>query len=210
MSKSTNDGLVALLVVLVMLVLTSPVKRGVLVGLGAASKFFPAALLPLVAVGPGNEDRSALRKVLAAFVIVTGASFAIFMPDGGIKEVWQHTLGYQLTRSDIFSIWALHPTLAPIKVALELAAVALALLVAFRPRGPRTTTQVAALAAAVTIGLQLPALHWFYLYIVWFLPLVLIAVLAGDAPAIEAEPAALIEAPEVVAIESEPVLAAVA
>jgi hypothetical protein len=28
---------------------------------------------------------------------------------------------------------------------------------------------------------QLPALHWFYLYIVWFLPLVLVAVLAGDA-----------------------------
>jgi hypothetical protein len=29
---------------------------------------------------------------------------------------------------------------------------------------------------------QLPALHWFYLYIVWFLPLVLVAVLAGEAP----------------------------
>ncbi len=32
------------------------------------------------------------------------------------------------------------------------------------------------------IAVQLPALHWFYLYIVWFLPLVLVAVLgAGGA-----------------------------
>jgi hypothetical protein len=34
----------------------------------------------------------------------------------------------------------------------------------------------------VTIAVQLPALHWFYLYIVWFLPLVLVAVLADDVP----------------------------
>ncbi len=56
MEKSTNDGLVALIVVLVMLALESPIKRGVLVGLGAASKFFPAILLPLVAVGRGDAD----------------------------------------------------------------------------------------------------------------------------------------------------------
>jgi hypothetical protein len=41
---------------------------------------------------------------------------------------------------------------------------------------------VAALAAAVIIAVQLPALHWFYLYIVWFLPLVLVAVLGAGAP----------------------------
>jgi Glycosyltransferase family 87 len=210
MSKSTNDGMVALLVVLVMLVLTSPVKRGVLIGLGAASKFFPAALLPLVAVGRGTEDRSAVRKVLAAFVIVTGVSFAVLLPPGGIQEVWQHTLGYQLTRTDIFSLWALHPTLAPIKVALEVGAVALAVLVGFRPRGPRTVAQVAALGAAVTIALQLPALHWFYLYIVWFLPLVLIAVFATDAPAAE-EPPVLDAAPQALELdEAAPALAAVA
>jgi Glycosyltransferase family 87 len=179
MEKSTNDGLVALLVVAVMLALNSPIKRGIIVGLGAASKFFPAALLPLVAIGPGNEPRTAIRKVLAGFVLATGVSFAVFLPSGGIREVWNHTLGYQLTRSDIFSIWALHPSLAPLKVAVELGAVLLTLAVALRPRGPRTPAQVAALAAAVIIALQLPALHWFYMYIVWFLPLVLIAALAG-------------------------------
>jgi hypothetical protein len=200
MEKSTNDGLVALTVVLVMLLLTSPIKRGIMVGLGAASKFFPAVLLPLVAIGPGNEDRSAIRKVLAGFVIATGASFAIFLPPGGIQEVWNHTIGYQLTRSDVFSIWALHPSLAPIKDLVELGAAALAVAVAFRPRGLRTPAQVGALAAAVIIAVQLPAMHWFYLYIVWFLPLVLIAVLAvGPSPVDEvAEPkaGAELEAPE--------------
>ena len=65
MEKSTNDGLVALIVVLIMLALESPIKRGVLVGLGAASKFFPAILLPLVAVGRGDGDQRTIRKVLA-------------------------------------------------------------------------------------------------------------------------------------------------
>jgi hypothetical protein len=175
--------------VLILLALNSPVRRGVLVGVGAASKWFPAVLLPLVAVGHGtSHDREGLtiRKVLAAFVITVGASIAVFLPSGGLKEVWDHTIGFQLTRTDISSIWALHPGLAPIKDALELAAVVLAVLVAFRPRGARTTAQVAALAAAVIIAVQVPALHWFYLYIPWFMPLVLVAVLAPSASTVDA------------------------
>ena len=182
MEKSTNDGLVALIVVLVVLALKSPIKRGALVGIGAASKFFPAILLPVVAVGPGETDRSTVRKVLAGFVIAVGASIAIFLPPGGLGEIWDHTIGFQLTRTDIFSIWALHPGLAPVKVAVEAFAVILAVAVAFRPRGARTPAQVAALAASTIIAVQLPALHWFYLYIPWFLPLVLIAVLGAEAP----------------------------
>jgi hypothetical protein len=204
--KNTNDGLVALIVVLVLLALNGPVKRGVLVGVGAASKFFPAILLPLVAVGRGDGDQRTIRKVLAGFVVAVGASFAVFLPPGGLQEVWDHTLGFQLTRTDIFSIWALHSTLAPIKLALEAFAVILSVAVAFRPRGVRTTAQIAALGAAVTIALQLPALHWFYLYIVWFLPLVLVAVLAADGPA-SPEPTPATDARGLEHGDAEPVLA---
>jgi hypothetical protein len=206
MYKSTNDGLVALIVVLVMLALNSPIKRGLLVGIGAASKFFPAVLLPLVAVGRGDADRSTARRVLAGFVIAVGASVAVFLPSGGLKEMWDHTIGFQLTRSDIFSIWALHPTLAPIKVAVEALAVILSVVVAFRPRGARSPAQVAALAAAVTIAVQLPALHWFYLYIVWFLPLVLVAVL-GEPVSATREPVPASDAPPAEQGDAEPVLA---
>jgi hypothetical protein len=42
----------------------------------------------------------------------------------------------------------------------------------------RDIVTLAALGAAVLIALQLAVTHWFYLYLVWFLPLVLVALLA--------------------------------
>ena len=38
------------------------------------------------------------------------------------------------------------------------------------------------IAAAVLIAAQLPAGHWFYLYVVWFAPFVLIALFAAHFP----------------------------
>ena len=52
----------------------------------------------------------------------------------------------------------------------------LALLVAFVPRRRDIVTPRGA-GAAVIIALQLGITHWFYLYIVWFFPLVLVALL---------------------------------
>jgi len=87
MVKSTNDGLVALLVILGLLALTAPFTRGVLVGLAAAAKFFPAALLALLAVGPGEQPRGAWRKTVAGFVIAAGTVVAVFLPPGGLREL---------------------------------------------------------------------------------------------------------------------------
>jgi hypothetical protein len=53
----------------------------------------------------------------------------------------------QQRSSDVFSPWALHPSLDPIKLGIGLGAVLLALLVAFIP-GRRSLPQVAALAGA--------------------------------------------------------------
>jgi hypothetical protein len=44
----------------------------------------------------------------------------------------------------------------------------------------KTPAQVAALAAAVLIVVQLGATHWFYFYVVWFLPLVLAALFVAQ------------------------------
>ncbi|MEA2397321.1 MAG: hypothetical protein QOK25_877, partial [Thermoleophilaceae bacterium] len=106
------------------------------------------------------------------------ASFAPFVPHGGIGALWDRTLGYQAGRESPFSIWGQHSSLAGLHLAVEIGAVALALGIAIFPRGRRTTAQVAALAAAALIAVQLTAEHWFYLYIVWFAPLVLVALLA--------------------------------
>jgi hypothetical protein len=43
---------------------------------------------------------------------------------------------------------------------------------------------VAALAAAVLIAVQLGATHWFYFYVVWFLPLVLAALFVTQSGAL--------------------------
>ena len=48
------------------------------------------------------------------------------------------------------------------------------------PRRP-DLRQTAALGAAVLIAIQLAATHWFYLYVVWFVPFVLVALFAAHA-----------------------------
>jgi hypothetical protein len=69
------------------------------------------------------------------------------------------------------------------------AVAALAVLAAFRPRR-KSIAQVAALGAALLIGTQLIAQHWFYLYLVWFAPLTLVALAALPQPAEVTAPAA--------------------
>ena len=97
-----------------------------------------------------------------------------FLPDGGLREFYDRTLGYQAGRSSPFSVWGQAPSLDFAQPAVRAFAAALAVAVAFVPR-TKTPLQVAALAAAVTIAVQLTASHWFYFYVVWFLPFVLVA-----------------------------------
>ena len=67
--------------------------------------------------------------------------------------------------------------------------IALALGVAFLP-SRRTVVDVAALGAGVLIALQLTLNYWLYPYIVWFLPMALVALVAShperEAPAAQA------------------------
>ena len=51
----------------------------------------------------------------------------------------------------------------------------------------KSLLQVAALSAALMLGVQITLHHWFYLYIVWFFPLLLIA-LALLEPSEEPDP----------------------
>ncbi len=56
--------------------------------------------------------------------------------------------------------------------------IALAVVVAFIPRR-RTIVTVSALGAAVMICFQLGLTHWFYLYIPWFFPMLIVAAVAS-------------------------------
>jgi hypothetical protein len=118
--------------------------------------------------------------VAGSFLAIVAVSIGLYLPPGGLREFYNHTLGFQLSRSDVFSPWALHPGLSPIKDVLEAGAILLAAAIAFVPRR-RTMVQICALAAAVTIAVQLPAIHWFYYYVIWFAPFLFVAQLAGTS-----------------------------
>jgi Glycosyltransferase family 87 len=184
LQTNTNDALVAALIVFAFIALSSPPLRGFLLGLAGAAKFAPLALAPLLMAGRRLVTRDALVFTSVAAVTVSVAVLGN-LPDGGLREFWDATLGYQLSRASPFSLWGLHPGLGWLQTVVKGCAVLLVLLVALRPR-ERELRQLVALGAAVLIAVQLGAAYWFYTYIVWFAPLVLAALMAAYA----AEPSA--------------------
>ena len=186
---NANDSLVAMVLVWALVALRSAPVRGFALGFGAAAKFAPLALAPLFATsGSARRWRGAVLVGLVIAAVVV-AAFAPFVPGhGGLRAVYDRTLGYQAGRGSPFSIWGQHAGLVDVWTAVKVLAVALALAVAFVPR-VKSQVQVAALGAAVVIGLQLAVSHWFYLYVVWFLPFALVAMFAGYRMRDEAEPA---------------------
>jgi hypothetical protein len=174
MNANANDSLIAALGVGAMLALTSAPARAAFVALAAAAKFGSAALAPLFATATGERRGRSTLVFAVCFAAVGALLFLPFIPDGGLRDLYDRTLGYQATRSSPFSIWGLAPSLDFLQPVARAAVVVLALGVAVYPRF-KSPLQVAALAAAVTIAVQLTATHWFYFYVVWFLPFVLVA-----------------------------------
>jgi hypothetical protein len=190
---NSNDGLVAMVVVWALVFLRSAPGRGLLLGLGAAAKFAPLALAPLFATSGSRHRWRGAALMLAVVALVVVAAFVPFIPGhGGVRAVYDRTLGYQAGRGSPFSIWGQYGSLAWVWTAVKVLAVAFAVAVAFVPRGrEKTPVQVAALGAAVLVGLQLAVSHWFYLYVVWFAPFVLVALMARyeeEAPAPDPPP----------------------
>lgn len=186
LQTNSNDTLVGLSSVAALLALTlrpsglSAAGRGAAVALGAAAKFAPLALAPLFAAGRldggrriGGRDVAVFAAALAA---VLAACLLPFLPDGGLREVYDRTVGYQAARGSPFSVWGQFDSGETWRRAVSIAACLLAVTFAFVPRR-RDPFQVAALGAAVLIAVELAASHWFYLYVVWFAPLAFVALL---------------------------------
>lgn len=125
----------------------------------------------------GGKPPTPTPPAVVAFAAAFAITAAVFMAwpaiDPGLQTFWERTVAYQADRDSPFSLWGQVPSLEPLRVAILAAVGALAIGLAFRPKR-KTLTQVAALGAALLIGLQLTAEHWFYLYIVWFYPLLLV------------------------------------
>jgi hypothetical protein len=206
LASDSNDSLVALLLVVTLLVARSAPARGVALALAGLTKFAPLALGPLMLRGP--DARARPRSVLlyvAAFALTVAAAFLPVLIHHDLRAFWHDSIAYQATRSAPFSIWGLYGGLSLEQHLVQGAAVALALAVAFVPRR-RDLVTVAALGAAVIIAVQLGVTYWFYLYIVWFFPLVIVALLGGHPWPVERHDAPSRDAADVVELAGIPVL----
>jgi hypothetical protein len=186
LQSSSNDSLVAALLVWSLVFFAAPAGRGVLLALASAVKFAPLALVPLFASGErGLLDRlegwrpawAGLRPVLVfllTFVVIGALLLAHPAIDPGLATFYDRTIENQLDRESPFSVWGQEPGLGWLQTVIKVAALALAVAVAFVPRR-RSLAGVAALSAAVLIASQLGIDHWFYLYIPWFFPFVVTA-----------------------------------
>ena len=191
LESNTNDALVSLTLVAALLCLTSPIPRGITLALSGLTKFAPLALGPLFATYGATEHRRAsaatgparrYARVVLPFTIAFAATVLVVsfqaLQDPGLSTFWHRTIGEQGGRDSPFSIWGQDHSLGWLQTLVKAAVVVLAVLVAFRPRR-RDHVTVAALGAAVLIGMELTIDHWFYLYIPWFLPFLLVALLAS-------------------------------
>ncbi len=167
--SNSNDALVAMFLVAMLLALARPAARGVMAALATFAKFAPAVLVPMLATYGEKRWRFVLAFAVTAVAVMLWPAL-----DPGLHTFYDRTIAYQAGRNSPFSIWGQVPSLEPLRIALLAGIAALALLFAFRPK-EKKLTQVAALGAALLIGLQLTMHHWFYLYIVWFYPLLLVA-----------------------------------
>ncbi len=206
LESNSNDTLVAVLVLAALLAATyrsklAPAARGAFAVLAGLTKFAPLALVPLFAMhglwdrggveGAGSEDGTrapsqlppparARARDLATFVLAflaVGALASIpALSHDSLHTIYERTFAYQADRASPFSVWGLYGGLGGWEAAVQIGAVVLAVLLAVIPRRA-DVVGLAAACAVVIIALQLGIEHWFYLYIPWFFPVVLIALL---------------------------------
>ncbi|MGI8573379.1 MAG: hypothetical protein ACR2L9_12255 [Solirubrobacteraceae bacterium] len=186
LSSNTNDALVSLSLVVSLLVLKWAPARGVSGALAGLTKFAPLALAPLLLRG---EDGNRLgRRSVSRFVLAFGITAVVVMlpviVGGNFGAFWRDSVAYQADRVTPFSIWGLWGGLRLEHGLVSGAAVGLALVAAFVPQR-RTVVQVAALGAAILIALQLSANYWLYSYVVWFFPMVIVALFASHPSELE-------------------------
>jgi hypothetical protein len=178
LNMNSNDALVGAAVAWLLAVLSVPVLRGVMLSVAGLTKLGPLALVPLFSSLRGRWP------MLIAFVVTTLVLFSMLLLDSnGLRLVWDRTIAYQNGRVTPMSIWTLgsfHPGWPDLKWLQTAAQVAVGIgvcLLAIFPRGQKDAVAVAALGGAAVIGVQMVAAYWFYPYVCWWLPLVLVGFL---------------------------------
>lgn len=197
LESNSNDSLIAALLVATLLLATRPLARGAMLAAATWAKFVAAPLTPMYLTyqrGDESADQTVRARrpraqdcligphalFVLGFFLATIAALAWPAIDPGLQTFYDRTIGSQAGRESPFSIWGQESSLEPLRIAILAATAALSLAFAFVPRR-KSPIQLAALSAALLILVQLTLQHWFYLYVVWFYPLLLIALASSPA-----------------------------
>jgi hypothetical protein len=193
-----NDSIVAATLVGTILVAGSPARRGVMAAAAAWTKLSPLALLPLLA-GHRPGSRGAGRTALefaAAFILASALIFVPALAHSSLSAFLSRTFGFQSSRPASGSIWAelqgsysvgmpwldtasrvLHGLLAALTGAFAISL--------FRAPRRQDAVGLAAAGAAVLIAIEVCLGYYSFSYILWFAPLVLIAVVLGGGESLD-------------------------
>jgi len=187
-SSNTNDAIMPALLIWGFAALTSDSVRGIAVALSGWTKFASLVVAPLWLGYPNARDPRSAARMLLAFLAATIAAFLIVLlhwpPWHGVRVFYDRTVGFQFGRTSPFSIWDWRqyharglPDLHLLQRVLQVALVGGAIVLGWLPRR-RTPLRLAAFTAALLVGFELVLTHWFYLYLPWFYPFVVLALLA--------------------------------
>jgi hypothetical protein len=185
-NSNTNDSIVPAFLIWGLWLASSPVARGAAAALSGWSKLATLIVAPLWMSYP-RLTRAKVVRFVACYAIVTVLVFSMVLlepnPLHGLRVFEQRTFAPQLGRESPFSLWDWRqyhakgiPDLHRVQQVLEAIVVAASLAVTFLPR-TKSLLQLTALTGMLIAGFELVLTHWFYLYIPWFFPFVIAAML---------------------------------
>jgi hypothetical protein len=181
-STGTTDVVLAAMLLVAVLLWRRPAACSAVLAIAGWFKLAPFALLA-VCLAPLRGRR--LTGALVAVGLVTVPLIGVLVALGGthgISDMVQ-AVGYQFTRGSIQSVWgAVHnATLQPLAQGAVLGLIAAAAVrLRQEPHLARDRARMAALSAAILIGIQLTADYWAFLYLVWVVPLASVSLLADS------------------------------
>ena len=177
MNSNSNDALVALLVAAALLAAARPALRGAVAILGGFTKFASLALVPLLATHGWESRRAKGLLAFAGGALLTTAIVwsPVILGGESLRTVYDRTIGFQIGREAPFSFWGWYELGLP-QTVWQVLVVAFILIAPVLPRR-KDVIGLAAASAAILIAVELSLTYWFYLYLVWFFPPLMLALL---------------------------------
>lgn len=180
-NTNANDALPAAFVLAALVAATSPGARGILVGLAGMTKLAPLGLVPVFTTyrWKGDRPRTVALFGLGLLIAFILSAAVVLLHGGSPRAFYDASLGFQADRLSPFTPWGLYEWTQPGQKIVQALGIALGVAVAFLPRR-QDVVGLSALSAAVLVALQLGLGYWFFLYVVWWIPLVMVALLGRD------------------------------